>query len=117
MSLQFGNARPARCWVAISFIHETCAGEGGDWMSVGWYPIDPFTTVTVYGHDLADVNRYWYYYAECDDGAVFQGPYFSQVSDPGPFRHCDGLGVSTARWVGFREIDVGEEDTVVMVLP
>lgn len=109
--LVFCNRHPVRIWTALSFLsEETCGGEGGNWESTGWWAIDPGSCVRIWTGDVADHNRYWYYYAEGDDGAVWSGPFPSQVDDTEPFSYCDGLGVSTARWVGFRELDVGDAD-------
>ena len=109
--LRFCNSHPVRIWTVISFHSpEACGGEGGDWQNIGWYPVDPGSCVVVYQNDLADVNRYWYYYAEADDGATWSGDFPTFVEYPGPFNICDGLGSSAYTRVGFRELDVGDND-------
>ena len=60
--LAFCNSYPERLWVAYMFWSPNdCGGEGGDWQTIGWFPIEPGACVTVYANDLDDVNnRYWY---------------------------------------------------------
>ena len=109
--LRFCNSHPVRIWTAISFYSpEVCGGEGGDWQNIGWYRVDPGQCVVVYNNDLADLNRFWYVLAEADDGAVWQGDFPTFVKDPEAFNLCDGLGTTALRRVGFRELDVGDDD-------
>jgi uncharacterized membrane protein len=109
--LRFCNSHPTTIWTAISFFSpETCSGEGGGWQNIGWYPVQPGTCRVVYANDLADVNRFWYYYAEADDGAKWSGAFPTWIKDPEAFNICDGLGTTALRQVGFRELDVGDAD-------
>jgi uncharacterized membrane protein len=109
--LRFCNSHPVRIWTAISFYSpEECGGEGGDWQNMGWYPVDPGQCVEVYNNDLDDVNRFWYFFAEADDGAAWSGDFPTFVKDPEAFNICDGIGTTALRIVGFRELDVGDND-------
>jgi uncharacterized membrane protein len=108
---RFCNSHRARIWTAISFYSpETCGGEGGDWQNIGWYPVDPGSCVVVYENDLGDLNPYWYYYAEADDGAKWSGDFPTFIKDPDAFNICNGFGTTALRRVGFRELDVGDND-------
>jgi len=65
----------------------------------------------VYANDLDDVhNRYWYIYAEADDGARWRGDYPMQVHPFEAFNVCLGTGSSGLATRGFREIDVQNAD-------
>ena len=47
--LAFCNSYPERLWVAYMFWSPNdCGGEGGDWQTIGWFPIEPGACVTVY---------------------------------------------------------------------
>ena len=109
--LRFCNSYPVTIWTAISFYSpDHCGGEGGDWQNIGWYRVDPGQCVVVYSNDLADLNRFWYFYAEADDGAVWEGEFPTFIKDPEAFNLCDGIGTTQLRRVGFRELDVGDSD-------
>lgn len=108
--LRFCNSHPVRIWTAISFYSpEDCGGEGGEWQNIGWYVVEPGSCVVVYRNDLADLNRYWYFFAETADGTTWAGAFPTQVKDEA-FNICDGLGATDQRVVGFRELDVGDHD-------
>src|SRR5690348_827545 len=72
--LRICNNYPQPVWVAIMFYHPNFP-DGGNWEKRGWWRITTGQCKTVYGGDLDDVNRYWCYYAEADDGATWSGPY------------------------------------------
>jgi len=111
MGLTFCNSYATQIWTAISFWSpEDCGGEGGNWQNIGWYGVAPGSCQTVYENDLEDLNRYWYYYAEADDGATWSGQYQTRIMDPEAFNICDGIGTSAQRIVCFRELDVGDND-------
>jgi uncharacterized membrane protein len=104
------NGYPAHIYVAIMFYNpEKCGGDGGNFETMGWWSVAPGSCVNVYANDLEDLNRYWYYYAQADDGAVWAGPYRIYAPD-NAFSECGGLGISTARIVGMRELDIGDND-------
>lgn len=81
MGLALCNSYPTGIWTAIMFYSpETCGGDGGDFEMMGWWRVDPGSCVLVYANDLEDVNQFWYYYAEADDGALWAGPFGANVS-------------------------------------
>jgi uncharacterized membrane protein len=104
------NGYPVHLYVAIMFYSpETCGGDGGDFETMGWWSVAPGSCANVYANDLEDLNRYWYYYAEADDGAVWAGPWRAYVTDEA-FNGCYGKGISTWYRVGMRELDIGDND-------
>ena len=107
--MTFCNSHGSGVWVAISFWDdEVCEGEKGGWRNRGWWRVEPGACVQVHSGIVSNVGRYWYFYAEADDGAVWTGDYPTYVMDPEAFDICDGIG-STAYWTrGFREIDTGD---------
>ncbi|MGW5152993.1 hypothetical protein [Rhodococcus koreensis] len=64
--------------------------------------------------DVSDVNRFWYYYAESDDGRAWRGDFPTYVKRPAAFDICDGVGSTAYVVVGFREIDVGDVDNYTL---
>lgn len=117
--LRFCNSYHTRIWTAISFHSpEVCGGEGGDWQNIGWYPVDPGSCSVVYANDLDDVNRFWYFFAEADDGAQWSGDFPTFVHMTDAFNICDGIGTTALTQVGFRELDIGDnEDWTVTFTP
>ena len=93
---------------------ETCGGDGGNFEMMGWWRIEPGACALVYANDLADLNQYWYYFAEAADGSVWAGPF--QASVPltpfGGLQACWGAqsGGGDNEQVGYRELDVGDND-------
>jgi uncharacterized membrane protein len=109
--LTFCNSHPVRIWTAISFFSpEDCSGDGQEWQNIWWHLVEPGSCVVVYRNDLADLNRYWYIYAEADDGKEWEGAFPTLVKDEA-FNICDGHGAThQTRSVSFRELDVGDDD-------
>ena len=107
--LRFCNSYPTPIWTAFSFYSpDDCAGEGSSWQNIGWYRVDPGTCAVVYGNDLDDVdNRYWYFYAEAEDGTKWNGDFPTLVDPFEAFNICDGYGSSRLSNRGFRQLDVG----------
>ena len=111
MALKLCNSYPVRIWTAIMYFNpDECGGEGRDFLMVAWWPIEPGSCANVFGDDLEDVNRYWYYYAIADDGAEWAGPYVNQVQSDKPVHQCWGIGVSPGDRVAFRELDIHDND-------
>jgi uncharacterized membrane protein len=82
---------------------------------MGWWSIDPGSCANVYENDLEDLNRFWYYYAEADDGATWSGAYTVYVTDQA-FDSCVDIGSTESRVVGFRELDIGDNDDYTLTL-
>ena len=111
------NAYPQQLYAAYMFYSpDACGGEGGNWQAIGWFAIAPGATATLYANDLDDVNnRFWYYFAEAVDGAVWSGDINTYVTNAA-FNICQGLGSTAYRTVGFRELDVGDNDSFTLTL-
>jgi uncharacterized membrane protein len=79
--------------------------------------VAPGSCTTVYANDLDDVNnRFWYFYAENDAvTVVWDGPHPVYVTDQA-FNHCVNIGTTTSRIVGYREIDVDDNDDFTVIL-
>lgn len=78
-----------------------------DWMSQGWWNIEPGDCAIVVGGDLT--RRYYYYFADSEAGN-FQGQDFlfcveNEIFDIEGDTNCEGRGYET---VSMREIDTGE---------
>ena len=113
--MTFCNSHRARIWTAICFHDdEFCGGEGGGWRNRGWWGIDPGACVQVHSGIVSNVGRYWYYYAESEDGLKWEGAYPTFVMDPEAFDICDGIGSSAYRSYGFRELDTGDVDNYTL---
>ncbi len=117
MGLTLCNSYPTTIWTSIMFYSpETCGGEGGDFEMMGWWRLDPGSCGLVYANDLADLNRFWYYFGMAADGAVWAGPFGANVPR-NPFggdQACWGLQKVVAGTVfiriGYRELDIGDSD-------
>ena len=121
------NGYPAHVWVAIMFyspdvnffgtLIKGCGGEGMDFETRGWWSIAPGRCVNVHADDLEDRNRYWYYYAEAADGAVWAGPYKVLVSNEA-FDLCYGYVSSEHghRYIEMRELDIDDNDDYTLTL-
>jgi len=123
MGLTVCNSYPNTVWASIMFYSpETCGGEGGDFEMMGWWRINPGTCALVYANDLADLNRFWYFFAHAADGAFWAGPFGANVPRQafGGDQACWGLqkvsGTDIER-IGYRELDIGDHDdhTVTLV--
>jgi uncharacterized membrane protein len=114
MGLVLCNGYPSGIWTSIMFYSpETCGGEGGDFEMMGWWRIAPGACALVYANDLEDVNQFWYYYAEADDGAFWAGPYGANVPlvPFGGDQWCWGIGHGgEVVRIGYRELDIGSND-------
>jgi uncharacterized membrane protein len=116
------NSYSSTVWTAIMFYSpETCGGEGGDFEMMGWWRIEPGACALVYANDLEDVNRYWYYFAQAADQAVWAGPFGANVPRTafGGDQWCWGLqkvSGSDIERIGFRELDIGGNDDCTLTL-
>jgi len=111
---KFCNHYPTELWVCLLWYHPNCS-DGGDWEKKGWWHLNPGECKIAFSGDLDEVNRYWYYYAEAADGAYWAGPYGTNVSND-RFDWCINTGSSNSRNVGFRELDIGDNDDVTLNL-
>ena len=106
----FTNSYGQKLYVAYMRRDFNCQNECGDiWDVLGWINLDPGETET---RANPTNNRWYYYYAEAADGAVWSGPYVAEVSQS-KFEKCTCLGVivqngapqNSYHDVGFRELD------------
>ncbi|WP_371502429.1 DUF1036 domain-containing protein [Kitasatospora sp. NBC_00374] len=97
MWLKYSNQRNSGIWLVVGYLDKGC-DEGSDWASKGWFRIEPGGSVT----PLWTTNEYSTFYAEADDGAVWNGPYTVTV----PFDPFDGwcwdLGVNPGESIGMQ---------------
>jgi uncharacterized membrane protein len=117
MGLVLCNGYPATIWTSIMFYSpETCGGEGGDFEMMGWWALAPGQCALIYANDLADLNQFWYYFAEAADGAFWAGPFGVNVPRTafGGHQWCWGVGKVTPGSelvrIGYRELDIGDND-------
>jgi uncharacterized membrane protein len=114
MGLTLCNSYPKGIWTSIMFYSpETCGGDGGEFEMMGWWRVNPGSCVLVYANDLEDVNQFWYYYAEADDGAFWAGPFGASVPFKafGGHNWCYGTqSTTTDAHIGYRELDIGDND-------
>jgi hypothetical protein len=106
----FTNSYGKKLFVAYMRRDFACQDECGDiWDVLGWINLDPGETET---RANPTTNRWYYYYAEAVDGAVWVGPYVAEVTQT-KFEKCTCLGVVVINGpasnpyhdVGFRELD------------
>jgi hypothetical protein len=106
----FTNSYGQKMYVAYMRRDFNCQNECGDiWDVLGWINLDPGETES---RPNPTNNRWFYYYAEADDGAVWAGPYVAEVTQQ-RFEKCTCLGVLVQNGgatnpyydVGFRELD------------
>ncbi len=112
MSLKFKNRYPTTIWAMIEWYYPNCP-DGGDWAKAGWWKIAPGKTKTVYGGDLDDVNRYWYFYAHGADGAQWAGPY-PEIVPHHAFDWCKQTAGNPSETVGMRELDINGKSTYTL---
>ncbi len=109
------NSYSAHLYAAIMFYSPETCGDYGNFETQGWWSIDPGSCANVFANDLEDLNRFWYFYAEADDGAIWSGPYGVYVTDE-RFDSCFGIGSTVSRIAGFRELDIGDNDDFTLNL-
>jgi uncharacterized membrane protein len=111
--VSFTNSYSTKIYVAYMRLDWGCGDECGDpWDVLGWINLAPGDTQT---RANPTNNRWYYYYAEADDGAVWAGDFPADVSQE-RFEKCTCLGVivengpptSPYYQVGFRELDLNE---------
>jgi uncharacterized membrane protein len=99
MWLQYHNARSRGLFLAIGYYSPGCA-DGGDWAKKGWWRIEPGQTARV----LWTTNRYSYFYAESDDGAVWSGVFTTAVPVQA-FDWCWNTASTSSRDIGMRQVE------------
>jgi uncharacterized membrane protein len=119
MSLSFMNSYPSPLFICVVHYDPGC-GPWNRWLKTGWWRILPFQSLTLWNGPLQTPNlsRFWYYYAQADDGAYWAGadPYALITGDR--FDQCwDDESGDTWRQ-GLRALDVnGFDDLTVSLTP
>ena len=126
MSLYFVNAHSSTVWIAVMWYSPFC-GEGlpkNCWERQGWFSLAPFGFKKVLpnkaypnvGDDLADLNRFYGFFAMANDGRRWSGPYKRGVTNS-VFHRCDCIGYSHSDFnAGFRLVDIGGNDDFTIKL-
>jgi uncharacterized membrane protein len=101
-------------WVAFAYASTSaCGGEGGNYRVMGWYKIDPGTQWALLRGTLLFGGKYFYVYAQSDDGTTWSGDYFTEVHTTAAFDTCWNYGHSVSHgtnpWQskGFFEVHIG----------
>jgi|SRR5689334_22919349 uncharacterized membrane protein len=102
MALNFCNQTSTRVWVAIMFHDDDACDE---WRREGWWSLNPGECKGVLGLGLFH-NEYYYYYAEGDDGRVWEGPYGDVCVSDESFDDCLEYCSTNDYQVGMRQIDI-----------
>ncbi len=104
MQLCFENSYIFTLWVACAWPNESdCAWEKSKlsgWESGAWWEVKSGETVET---NASTGNRYFYYYAESEDGKYWAGRYGPVGLVPG-FETCAWIGDES---VGMRQVDAG----------
>ena len=107
--VRFTNSCSQPLYVAYMRFDEACGADCGDpWDVLGWVNLHPGETET---RSNPSGNRWFYYYAEAQDGTFWAGEFVAEVSDE-RFQKCTCIGVSVSHGpqpfyeVGFREHDL-----------
>jgi len=98
MWLRFQNNYKAGLWLVIGYYHPNCP-DGGDWGKKGWWRLEPGDADIV----MWTSNDYATFYAEADDGEVWQGGYVTDVPYE-VFDWCWDTGSTNSESVGMRLI-------------
>ncbi len=105
--VRFTNSHSSKIYVAYMRLDHACGDDCGDpWDVLGWINLDPGQTQT---RPNPTNNRWFYYFAEADDGSFWAGEFVAEVSQE-TFQKCVCLGTTSPLWhdVGMRELDVDQ---------
>lgn len=109
--VNFANLYSSKIYVAYMRLDNACGADCGDpWDVLGWINLEPGQNQS---RPNPTGNRWFYYYAEADDGSSWAGEFTAEVSEE-RFEKCTCLGVSVSDgpnpWhdVGMRELDLDE---------
>lgn len=89
--------------------------DGGNFTKRGWWVLEPGQCTNIFNRNLADVNRYYYVYADAPDGKVWSGNYIRAVPDFA-FQLCEWVVRNPSRNVGFQQVDIGDNDDFTLTL-
>jgi uncharacterized membrane protein len=101
-------------WVAFAYANsDACGAEGGNYRTLGWYKVDPGAQRALLNGSLLFGGKYFYIYAESDDGRTWGGDYWTEVNTASAFESCWDYGHSVSHgtnpWQsrGFHEVHIG----------
>ena len=118
--VSFRNSTSHTISVAYMRRDFNCRDEcGAPWDVLGWINLDPGQSQTR-ANDTN--NRWYYYYAEANDGAIWAGGFIAEVTNA-QFEKCTCLGVIQQNGpatnpyhnVGMRELDLKKSSGVNFV--
>lgn len=106
MKLYFRNNYGSTVWVAIMFYSPDTCREHGNWGTRGWWGINSGNEAFV----LNTNNRYAAFYAEAEDGTIWNGTYGPVYVKNQRFESCINIGDTSSKIVGMHRIDMGNSD-------
>jgi hypothetical protein len=104
MQLCFQNNYSSPLSVAVMWYNPGECGDYGNWSTEGWWNLNPGENVHT---DVWTDNRYFCYYAEAENGAVWGGNYGPVYANWNGFYSCQEIGNTQDFTIGMREIDAG----------
>lgn len=105
MQLCFKNEHSARVWVVAMWYDTDGCGQDGNWATRGWWEVNVGDTVHT---NVWTANRYFYFYAEAEDGSVWGGPYGPVNCGSQAFDSCLLIDSTADEFrLGVREVDAG----------
>jgi len=108
--VNFANLYSSKIYVAYMRLDNACGADCGDpWNVLGWINLLPGQSEN---RPNPTNNRFFYYYAEADDGSFWAGEFEAEVKQE-RFEKCTCLNVSAGgsnpfHIVGMRELDLGQ---------
>ena len=105
--VRFTNRYSSKIYVAYMRKDPGCGADCGDpWNVLGWINLAPGETQT---RPNPTDNRWFYYFAEADDGSFWAGDFIAEVSRE-RFEKCTCLGTTSPLYydVGMEELDLDE---------
>lgn len=114
MSLVICNNYPSTVYLSYMWYDPANCGSGDHFDTIGWYQVNPGACRTVFFGNV-NFNRYWAYYAEAVNGAVWNGNIQAWVSNSA-YRLCHGATCTPCRVVGFRLLDVDNFNNYTLTL-
>jgi hypothetical protein len=109
MSLTFVSHVPDdTIWIIFVYLDQSCEGN---FRKEGWYGIGSGGSAEVWAGDCGKLNSYWYFFAESNDGLVWEGKVAEiEISTPDKFDQCVWDNTNTDQKVGLLEVNVGGYD-------
>ena len=106
MQLCFKNNFSSPLSVAVMWYNtQLCGGEGGNWATEGWWNINPGQETHT---NVWTANRYFYFFAEAENGAVWAGNFGPVAATPQEFQGCVAIGnTQDTLSLGMRQVDAG----------